>query len=126
MIYKVADGFDIALLSLVTVDPQPKSTGIQYGRINHSASGVVYGQTPYIELIWTVLESESQYTTLLGQFGLTAALSNGVTVYIPNDQLTATRYNGIAIRPNLGDDAKRDNFFVREVVIRINHLEVAE
>lgn len=119
MIYKVKTGYGQALVDLVAMNPQPHSRGIQFTRTTFSADGSAHNEAPYIILEWDVIESPTAYTTLLTQFGLSAGTySANVTVYIPNNVYTATRYNGIAILP----PASHDNFFIRNVQMVIKDL----
>lgn len=126
--YKVSSlGYDIPLISLNNIVPQPRTEGLQYTRRTFGASGVVRDQAPYIEFLFTGMV-ESDYLALITQFGLSSSVnSNGVTIYIANDDLnTWTRYNGKAMRPEIGKDGSRRNFFVRDIVMLVKNLELSE
>lgn len=125
MAYKIAEGHDVALLSLTDIDPQPRSEGQKYGRVTPSAAGTDTREAPYIELLWSVIESPAAYQDLLEQFGLDAATTAAVTLYALNDQLVATRYNGRAVRPVVGANMAQNDYFVRNVVILVKDLAVA-
>jgi len=125
MIYKVATGLDIPLVSLVSMVPQPRSEGIKVTQRSFASSGAISNQGLYIELEWTMLTTDEEYQTLLTAFGLLASYYAAVTVYIPTDTFVSARYNGIAIRPEIGKDARRTNYFVRDVTILVRDLEVS-
>ena len=117
--YKVKTGHNQALIDLVLVSPQPASEGLKFARTTYAASGGVYPEAPYIELVWAILPTPTLYAALLTQFGLSASTAfANVTVYIPNAVYTYTRYNGVAVRP----EARRRGFFLREITIVIKEL----
>lgn len=119
MIYKVKTGHGQALVDLVAMNPQPHSRGVQFARTTYAADGSAHNEAAYIILEWDMIESPTAYTTLLTQFGLAAGTSSAnVTVYVPNNVYTATRYNGIAVLP----PASHDNFFIRNVQMVIKEL----
>lgn len=120
--YRAAPGHGIALLSLVLIDPQPASAGFKVTERSYGLSGAVYQQAPYIELVWSMIETPTQYASILSQFGLTSVLYANVTVYIPNAAYTYARYNGIAVKPEIGKDGARSNYFLRDFVILIKDL----
>jgi len=125
MTYKVADGSDVALVSLTDLDPQPMSEGIKPTRRTHTASGAVYDDGEYVELEWNVMESVTQYQAVLTAFGLLTALTNAVTVYVRDDTWTFVRKNGVAVRPEMGKESRWSNFFARNITILIRDLEDA-
>lgn len=117
--YKVKTGHSQALVDLVAMNPQPHSRGVQFGRTTFSADGSAHNEAPYVILEWDMIEDATAYTTLLTQFGLSASTySANVTVYVPNNVFTYTRYNGIAVLP----PASHDNYFIRNVQIAIKDL----
>lgn len=119
MIYKVKTGHNQALLDLVAMNPQPHSRGVQFARTTYAVSGQAFNEAAYVILEWDMIESPTAYTTLLTQFGLSAGVySANVTVYVPNNVYTATRYNGVAVLPAAG----HDNFFIRNVQIVVKDL----
>jgi len=93
--------------------------------VTPSADGTITREAPYIELVWSVIESPSDYQTLLALFGLDSLTSANVTLYALNDQFQATRYNGRAVRPIIGASAAQRDFFIRNVVILVKDLAVA-
>ena len=120
--YSVKTGHDAALLDLVSMTPQPRSTGVQVARRGYAASGAVIEEGNYIILQWSVINSVTDWNTLLSQFGLGSALYAEVTVYAPNHLFSYTRYNGTAIRPQIGVDVQRTNFFIRNVCMVIRDM----
>lgn len=125
MEYKIGTGANVPLVDLVTLDPQPRCEGLQYGRITHTAGGGQVLEAPHAILLWDMIESESDYAALLTQFGLNSATTAMVTVTLPNALYESTRYNGRAVRPVAGQTVRRNNFFVREVAILVRGLVVA-
>lgn len=117
--YKIATGHNVALLSLTAISPQPASEGLKFARTTYAASGGVYPEAPYIELVWAILPTPTLYAALLTQFGLSASTAfANVTVYIPNAAYSYARYNGVAVRPA----TSRRGFFIREIAIVVKDL----
>lgn len=123
--YKVAEGLDIALVSLVAIDPQPRSIGLEYGRESQAASGAVIRESPFIRLLFDVIETQTQYEDLLEQFGLDALVSANVTVLIPGPLYSDVRMSGRAVRPVAGQTVNRQDYFIRDLQIIIKDLEPA-
>lgn len=127
MPYKLATGWNVALISLVDIDPQPRTDiTTQPVQRNYSASRAVHEIGLHINLQWSMIETAAQYQALLDQFGLGTFLTNSVTVYVPNYEYTFTRYNGIAIRPQQGVHVRRGDYFIRDLVIPIIDLVPTE
>lgn len=125
MQYLVGEGHDEPLIDLVAIDPQPRCEGLKASRESFAASGVVVREGPYAELIFDVIESQSQYETMLAQFGLDALVSANVTVTLPNALYTSTRFNGRAVRPLASETVRHESYFIRNVRIVIRDLELA-
>lgn len=123
--YAIKAGYDQALIDLVALTPQPASNGIQYTVRDDAVDGSVSEQGPFIELRWSVMESITEYTTLLTQFGLNAATTVAITLYCPSNLYVFTRYNGIAVRPEAGKDVSRREYLLRDVVIIVRDLELS-
>lgn len=123
--YKVADGHDVAANLLTATSPQPKSEGIKTTRRSYGGDNSVYDEGKYIELEFTVIGTATQYQTLLTAFGVNSALTNEVTVLIPNETFTFVRMNGTAVRPEPGREVRRNNYFIRNVVILVKDLEAS-
>lgn len=124
MTYKVADGHDVALANLNDVTPQPKTHGIQSTRRTHAADGTVYDEGQFVELEFGMIESVSDYQTMLSQFGVQTATTNEVTIYVRDETFAWVRKNGSAVRPRPGKDIKWD-FFPSKITLLIRDLEDA-
>jgi hypothetical protein len=116
--YRVATGHGVALVSLNTVAPQPRSEGARYARRTHSADGAIHEEGLHAILTWDVIEDSTDLATLLTQFGLGSATSANVTVYVPSPLQVYTRYNGLALR----GEVTRDNYFIRGIQIIVRDL----
>lgn len=122
MTYRVADGHDVALVSLNVLDPQPRSEGIKPTRRTFGGDGTPYDEGKYVELLYSVVSSVTEYQAILDAFGVKSAGSNEVTVYVRDETFAWTRKNGLAIRPQPGQDVRWTNFFPRDVVILVRDL----
>lgn len=120
--YKVAEGSNVALVSLADIAPQCRSEGLEYTRSSFAASGAVVREAPFIRLLFDVLADDTEFNSLLALFGLDSATSAAVTVYIPGPLRTFARYNGTAIRPATGDGMRHSEYFLRDVVLLIRDL----
>lgn len=123
--YKVADGHNVALVSLNVVTPQPTTEGIKATRRTYSASGAVLDEGKYIELQFGVLGGVTGYQSLLDLFGVKTALTNDVTVYVRDEVFSWVRMNGTAVRPETGQDVQWRRFFPRNITILIRNLSAA-
>lgn len=125
--YKVSTtGYNVALGSLVTLVPQPRSDGIKVARRTYAADGTVYGEGVYIELEYNIVKSPVQLDLIYDQFGLDITVSTKqITILIPGVEYTDTRYNGLAVRPLIGPDLVRQNYFLRRLIILVKFLELA-
>lgn len=121
--YKVADGHDVAEVSLNTITPQPHSKGIQYTRVTVAADRSRILEGPYVELIWSVVGSKTLYQSILAAFGLLNADSNDVTVMVRNENFDFVRQNGTAFKPLPEDGVTWSKYFPRQLVILISDLE---
>lgn len=123
--YRVADGHDVVLGSLTVLDPQPSSEGIQPTRRTFAASGSVKEEGLFIELEYSALEGATQYNDILIDFGIDALDTNDVTVYVRTPYYGYVRYNGTAVRPEVGRDIRWRQYFPRDVVILVKNLVLA-
>jgi len=123
--YRVADTHDVALVDLNVLDPQPRSEGIKPTRRTFGGDGTPYDEGKYVELLYSVVASVTEYQAILDAFGVKSAGSNEVTVYVRDATFAWTRQNGLAIRPQPGQDVRWSNFFPRDVVILVRDLEDA-
>lgn len=122
MIYKVKIGYDVPTVNLDPVAPQPKSDGVRATQRMHTGNGLIFEQGLYVELVFGALGTVAQYQALLGQFNLSTFNVAPVTIAVRSERLVTTRYNGTAVRPDLGNDAHW-SFMPRDVVILIKNLE---
>lgn len=121
--YKVKTGFNQALVDLVDVAPRCRSTGIQAIRRDFGADGSVEEQGAYVELILDVIQGATSYAALLTQFGLSSTVSEAnVTVYVRNNVFAWVRKNGIAVRPEIGQDITWERNFPRNIKILVKDL----
>lgn len=120
--YRVADGHDVALVNLNVLDPQPRSEGIKPTRRTFGGDGTPYDEGKYVELLYSVAASVTEYQAILTAFGVKNAGSNEVTVYVRDETFAWTRQNGLAIRPEPGQDVRWSNYFPRDVVILVRDL----
>jgi len=123
--YRVADGHDVALESLNVLSPQPRSEGIKPTRRTFGGDGTPYDEGTYVELLYSMVSTATDYQTILNSFGVQTATSNEVTVYVRDETFAWVRKNGLAIRPEPGADVRWTNFFPRDVVILIRDLSAA-
>ena len=126
--YRVADGHDVVLGSLTILDPQPSSEGMQPTRRTYSANKSVYEEAHFIAFEYSVVEDSTEYLAILTDFGLHGlppTYTNEVTVYLRNDLFTKQRYNGTAVRPEIGRDVRWRRYFPRDVVILVRDLVIS-
>ena len=123
--YRVADGHDVALGSLNVLSPQPRSEGIKPTRRTFGGDGTPYDEGKYVELLYSMAATVTEYQAILTAFGIKSAGSNEVTVYVRDETFAWTRQNGLAIRPEPGADVRWSNYFPRDVVILVRDLAVS-
>lgn len=123
--YSIGTGHDVALVDLDLIDPQPRALGVRPTRRTYAASGAVIEEGNYVELEWNLIGTVAQWLSLLSQFGLGAsdALTSEVTIRVPDYSFGYTRYNGLAIRPEIGREVQRTGYFIRSVKIVVRDLE---
>lgn len=124
-VYKVGLGHNVAEISLTTIRPQPRTTGIQTVERSVSISGQVYEHAEYVVFNFDFSESPTDYQSLLTLFGLDDSLTEEVTVYIRSWDFSWVRKNGLAVRPEVGRDVAWQNFFPRGIEILIKNLSTA-
>lgn len=122
--YQFASGYNNTG-SLVDVDPQPNSPGMQEGRRQQRGDGS-FVQDGYYKTSWNYgYLTHSQYSSLLTAFGLTGnTLSAACTVTNPkNVDRTFGSYNAIIVRPNIPDEGKQTMGRWLEVTFQIIRME---
>lgn len=120
--YLLETGWGVAQLDLDALDPQPRTDAtarpVQH---NESASGVIHQHGLYIVLQYSTL-NVVKYQGLLTQMGLSATVTtNQVTIYVPNQIYTWTRYNAVVRLPQQGVDVRR-GYFLKDVTFLFNRL----
>lgn len=123
MIYKIATAADTPLESLVPFEPQPSTVGLLYMRRLYAASGSIIDEGPYWAYRWDVL-TEEEYQAILTLCGLDAATTAVVSANGPDDLYEEAIRNGVAVRPQIGNDGSRDNMFLRDFTIIVKSLTV--
>lgn len=123
--YRVAEGWNVPLIDLDRIEPQPRGNPATPVERAYSITGKVHDDGLFMELNWDYIEEEQEYIDLLVLFGLQTNPSNEVTIYGRTKIFGFARYNGIAQQPEGMSEAKRSNFFIRDVTIRITHLELS-
>jgi hypothetical protein len=121
--YKVKTGLNQALLDLVDIAPQCRSGGIHVTERTYAADGSVYEQGRFVELIFDLMQGSTSFAALLTQFGLSSVLFANVTVYVRDSSFAWVRLNGVAVRPEIGQDVRWEQFFPRNVTILVKNLE---
>jgi hypothetical protein len=117
-------GYNVALVDLDPIVPQPRSDGVAATRRSFSANGGVYEAGLFVQLEWSLLGSAAQYRALLTQFGLLTTTTAEVTVQVRDHAFNWIRFNGVAVRPDIGKDIRWD-IFPRGITLLIRELEVS-
>lgn len=120
--YRVADGHDVALVSLTVLSPQPAGGIVRPTRRNYLSDGSVVDEGLYVVFTWSSLQNTSAYSTILAAFGIGALQTNEVTIYAKDDTLSWKRYNGVAVRPTYSDGLDYRSF-PRNIQVMIRNLE---
>lgn len=120
---KIADGHNIALLSLVAVDPQPEAQPVQFVQMRYGLSGVPHFQGGFCLWRHMVLEDEDQVLAVLTQYGLHNADYNDVTIYTPDPRTQMARYNARVVLYEPGTDLNWNDFSPRGLVVHFTRLE---
>lgn len=116
--YQLVDGFN-NVGTLITVTPQPRSTGIQYPRTVYAPAGTYVDGSAYTIWIYDVL-TRTQFNTLRTAFGLSdTVVFNDVTIKtLANDNVWRTFNARIEYIPQ-----ERDPYFWKNVEFRLYNLE---
>lgn len=121
--YRVATGWNTPLVDLDRIEPQPRGNPAAPVERNYSITGDIHDDGLFMELNWDYIEEEQEYIDLLTLFGVHIQKSSEITIYARSPIFIFTRYNGIAQQPEGMSEVKRSNFFIRDLTIRITHLE---
>jgi hypothetical protein len=119
--YRILGAPNIAFATLVPFKPQPRSLGVKFTRRTYLGDGRAISEGPYIELLWSALESEVEYQYILGQAGVANQTYREVTIYCRDQTWQYWRYNGVAIQPQIGVDADWQ-YFPQNIVLLIRNL----
>lgn len=108
MTYKAALGENIAEVSLVDLDPQPKMRGLKNGRRRVAGNGLTYQDGAGNASLEYGYLTSSDWAGLLTLFGLTGGtVSNAITITLPdNYNRTFSRYNAVVVLPDLPEEAE--------------------
>lgn len=121
-IYGVADGHNQGSATSA-ISPQPRCEGIQVTRRNFAADGSVIDEAEYVEFIFDLVGSVSEYQSILTQFGILNAKTNEVTIDVRDATFANVEKNGLAIQPRIGHDVRWQRYFPRDIVILVRDLE---
>lgn len=120
--YRIAAGHGVALGSLTVLSPQPRSIGVQVVQRSYGTSGAVHESGLYLELLYGHIATPTDYQVLLALMGTNTALYANVTLYAWRKDYDYARYNAIAVRPQIGQDAAWQDYFLRNVVFLFKNL----
>lgn len=120
--YKIAQGHDVLAANLNLFVPQPRSIGLKYTRITYLGGGNPYREGAYIELLWSALDDKDIYKNILTLAGVYSSVWQDVTIWARSDTWEYYRFNGLAIRPLIGEDANWE-YFPRDITLLIKNLE---
>lgn len=123
--YRVADGINVPDGSMTVLNPQPSSVGMQFTRQSFAGDGTPINEGPFLEVVYDVLESKTQYQAVLTAFGLLSADSNIVTFKGRDGEFDFTRFNGRAIKPYPENGVQWRRPFPRNITILIRDLTAA-
>lgn len=122
--YRIAAGHDVALGSLTVLSPQPRSIGVQVIERTYGLSGAVHEHGLYIELNYDYIATPTDYQVLLALMGINTALYADVTLYAWRKDYDYQRYNGIVVRPQLGQEGAYSRHRIRGVIFLVKNLEI--
>jgi hypothetical protein len=120
--YRVGVGHDLALIDTDIMLQQPTAGLVAPVERHYGINGTIYDEGGFVRFVFEMIESDTLYQQLLGQFGLNDNFDSPVTIYARNDRMYWRHYNGIAHRPEPNVDAKWENFFLKDVVIYVTDL----
>lgn len=119
--YRAAVGYNLVLGSLLAFNPQPRSLGVRYTRRTYLGDGRIVDEGPFIELLWSALDNDTQYRAVMQQLGLITANFQVVTLYARDDVWNYHLYGGIAHRPMLGTDAAWE-YMPKDITVLVRNL----
>ena len=119
----VGIGHDLDLGDLLVPEPEARHDPAAPASRDYSVTGSISDQGLFTCFHWDYVEDENEYFSVLTQFGLGMNDTCEVTVFIRSPRLQFVLYNGLAILPQMGQDAKWDNMFPRAISIYVVNLE---
>lgn len=122
MPYLLGLGHDVDLEDLLPLDPQPATVGYLFGRRSYAASGAVIDELPHVEYLYSALEDAEMYQSLLSQTGLLVATTALVTVYVQDENYEWSLFNGRIVKPLIGTDGQRSNFWLNGFTFLVHSL----
>lgn len=116
-------GHDIALVSLLPIYGSPRADPAAPTQREYSVTGKPADSGFYTCFHWDFVDSETDYSTIITSFGFAVDPDiNDVTVYVRNHRFEWIRFNGSAIYPQMGQDVKYENFFIRNLSLYVVNL----
>lgn len=125
-IYKMALGWDVAegsMAAIVVQQPQVDIVGPVVR--SYGGGGAIWEQGLFTCYHFSMVESETEWLTILTQFALNSEDTSEVTILAKNNRLSLVRWNAVAQVPEGNQDIKWSNFFPRDMAIYFVDLEEA-
>lgn len=123
MINKMSTGHNVATASLGTLDPIPHVDPVMPVDREYSISGKANDIGFYTCFHYDMVQDESEYLAILTAWGIATINQADVTIYCRNQRMVGTRYNGTALLPEMGQDAKYEGGFPKNIAIYVVDLE---
>lgn len=123
-IYKVGLGWDVPEISLATVTPQCRGGHVKLTRRNYGDESA-QGEGLYSAPTWNVIKTLLDVANILEQFDLVSNEYRKITWYTLSPEWVPARYNGIALKPLMGEDQNYSRFYTRDMTIYIHSLSIA-
>ena len=120
--YAVAPGHGNTAFTRLT--PQPATEGLLVTRRVHGEAGTQEDEFLYTYHLYNVLGNMALYRAVLDQYGLLTAKSNEITVTAKSQRYGWQRYNAVAVRPRVGVDMVRSDYFPRAIRILLKEMEM--
>jgi hypothetical protein len=125
-LHQVGIGHDVAVVDMDPIVPQPhvRFGGRQVTRRTFGLDGTVHDDAPFVEFVWNRVGTQATYDSILAQFGVQSFAQADVTIITRGERMQFTaRWNGVAVRPQLGVDADWTFPFPSSIVILVRNLE---
>lgn len=125
MTYLIAVGHNVAVEDMLPFDPQPETPGMIPTRRTNALSGKVIDEGLYVPYTWPLFDLDEDYRAILAQCGLLTATTALVSIYAQDENYDWVARNGMAIKPEIGTDGRRD-FFLQNFTIRVIDLRAQD